>query len=276
MSTLPNCLDSYHYVGSQRKVDEMRADGAQIFLDSGAFSAFTTNKPINIDEYARYVLENEDIIEKVDGVLMASVLDGIGDAQQTLNQQAYLEKKGVTTLPCYHFSEPLEYLDYYIARYPYITIGGLVGKSSRDLKSWLDGIWDSHLTDGSGNPRLKVHAFGITSTEILQRYPWYSADSSSWLQYGLFGNVYTNHWLVLGISKDKQTRKEAGKHYDSFNEMEQMHIKAYLEESGIPVEDMRQAYNSRAVYNAREYVILGDQINNGGLRNGFASTQQLF
>lgn len=38
---IPHILESYHYIGSQRFIDQMRADNAKVFLDSGAFSAYT-------------------------------------------------------------------------------------------------------------------------------------------------------------------------------------------------------------------------------------------
>ena len=41
VENIPNILESWHYVGKQSYVDAMRADGAKIFLDSGAFSAYT-------------------------------------------------------------------------------------------------------------------------------------------------------------------------------------------------------------------------------------------
>jgi len=276
MANLPDKLDSYHYVHSQKKVDEMRADGAQIFLDSGAFSAWTTNKPINIDDYAKYVIENEDIIRKEDGVLMASVLDKIGCAQGTLDHQAYLEKKGAKCMPCYHFGEPIEYLEYYLSRYEYITIGGLEGKSANDLKNFLDPLYNDYLTDGSGNARVKTHLFGITAIEIMKRYPCYSVDSSSWIQFSLFGGAYTIPWGVLPISDQKASIKEAGKHFNTFTPIEHERIKTYIEQSGVLTDDMLSVYNSRAVFNAWEYVRQGRQVHEAGPTHEYMNSQFLF
>ena len=77
-------------------------------------------------EYCRYIQKNEDIIEKVDGMTCASVLDGIGDPLKTYQNQKAMEGMGVVPLPCFHYGEDERYLDYYAANYPYITIGGMV------------------------------------------------------------------------------------------------------------------------------------------------------
>jgi hypothetical protein len=49
--------------------------------------------------------QNRDIIRHDDGVCMASVLDGIGDAQLTYSNQIYMEQHGACPLPCFHFGE---------------------------------------------------------------------------------------------------------------------------------------------------------------------------
>ena len=74
---LPHILESYHYIGSQRIVDQMREDGAKVFLDSGAFSAFTLGVEIDLPTYCEYIKRNRDLWRVEDGAMMCSVLDGI-------------------------------------------------------------------------------------------------------------------------------------------------------------------------------------------------------
>ena len=126
---LPHILESYHYINSQRIVDQMREDGAKVFLDSGAFSAHTLGVAISVEDYWEYIKRNLDILRVEDGVVMASVLDGIGDPLQTWRNQLEMEMRGATPLPCFHFGEDPRYLDWYVERYDYITIGGMVGLS---------------------------------------------------------------------------------------------------------------------------------------------------
>src|SRR6476620_5700406 len=91
---LPHILESWHYVGKQSFVDHMRRNGAQIFLDSGAFSAYPLGVELSVREYCEYIQKNEDIIRKEDGILMASVLDGIGDPLKTYRNQLEMEARG--------------------------------------------------------------------------------------------------------------------------------------------------------------------------------------
>lgn len=192
VTSLPHILESYHYVGKQKYVDEMRVNNAQIFLDSGAFSAFTLGVNISVSEYCEYIKRNTDIIRVEDNVVMASVLDGIGDPLQTWRNQLEMELRGAKPLPCFHAGEDERYLEWYVRKYEYITLGGMVGSSTKQLCIWLDRMWDRYLTDGSGNPRLKVHGFGITSIPIMERYPWYCFPEgthevltrSGWKTYG--------------------------------------------------------------------------------------------
>lgn len=261
VETIPHILESYHYVGAQRFVDQMRADGASIFVDSGAFSAYTLGIDLSIDEYCNYILRNLDIIRVEDGTLMASVLDGIGDAQLTYENQLRMEKLGVRPLPCFHAGEDERYLEWYVANYDYITLGGMVGSSTKQLCIWLDRMWDRYLTDGAGNPKIKVHGFGITAIPIMERYPWYSCDSSSWIQSAAFGSVVTPQYGPLSVSTKSPSRHDKGQHATTLSEIETEHVMGMLEKQGFPYERLSTVYESRAAYNLWAYGEINRQIN---------------
>lgn len=242
-------LESYHYVYKASSVAMLRRDNVKVFLDSGAFSAYTQGVDIDIKAYCRYIQDNADIIKVEDGILLASVLDGIGDPEKTLHNQNTMEKLGVKPLPCYHYGEDESYLEHYIKNYEYITIGGMVPIHRNQLFYWLDRLWDRHLTDGSGRPRLKVHAFGINHVPLIERYPWYSADASSWVHYSRNGNVVfldeNDRMIYLPISADKEVRKVHGQHYDTLEPVHKAEIKRLLELNGCDVERLRTNYLSR-------------------------------
>ena len=262
MVATPNILESYHYVHSQRYVDEMRADRAQVFLDSGAFSAHTLGVTINIEDYCRYIITNRDIIRHEDNVCMASVLDGIGDDLQTWRNQLRMEELGATPLPCFHFGEDDRFLEWYISRYPYITIGGLVGKSNLDVIQWLDRIWEKYILAGSGRPRLKVHAFGVTRIELMERYPWHSVDSSSWIQYAVYGHIFFPEFGSLTASSKSPGRHDFGRHVTTLTGPEQAFILNRLREKGFEYERIADVYEARAVFNClsfQELNVLLDQ-----------------
>lgn len=254
-------LESYHYVKVDRKVNELHALKRPIFLDSGAFSAYTLGIQLDLVEYCDYIKRNRDFIRVEDGALMASVLDGIGDAQMTYDNQKHMESLGVRPLPCFHAGEDERYLEYYIANYDYITLGGMVGASQKDLQIWLDRIWDRHLTDGSGNPRIKVHGFGITSVTLMERYPWYSCDSSSWVQTASFGGIQMPDGSVVSVSDKSPSRHDAGQHYLTVTELERAAIKRTIEAAGFDAQRVVESAYPRIAFNLWAYREMQDRIN---------------
>lgn len=261
VNTLPHLLESYHYIYKDTFVNAIRERGDMIFLDSGAFSAFTLGATLDIVAYCDYVKQNEDILRKDDGVLMVSVLDGIGEAQLTYDNQLKMESLGVRPLPCFHAGEDERYLEHYVKNYDYITLGGMVGSHTSQLIIWLDRMWDKYLTDASGNPRIKVHGFGITSVPIMERYPWASCDSSSWVQSAAYGTVITPNYGPMTVSTKSPDRYEAGRHVSNLPAIVQDRVLELFIEHGFDYERLSTVYESRAVYNLKSFGIVNEQIN---------------
>jgi hypothetical protein len=274
---IPNILESYHYVGSQKYVDQMRADDAKVFLDSGAFSAYTLGVEIDLPVYCEYIKRNKDIWRVEDGVMMASVLDGIGDPLKTFQNQWAMEQLGAKPLPCFHAGEDERFLEHYVKNYEYITLGGMVGSSTKQLCIWLDRMWDRYLTDGSGRPRLKVHGFGITAIPIMERYPWWSVDSSSWIQSAAFGSIVTPEWGPLSVSEKSPSRHDAGQHATTLTPIEQDIVLQTLEKNGFTYERLSTVYESRAAYNLWAYGVVNEMMNAANNYEKFnARVQELF
>lgn len=274
---IPHILESYHYIGSQRYLDQMRADNAQVFLDSGAFSAYTLGVSIDLPTYCEYIKRNMDLWRVEDGVVMASVLDGIGDPLQTYRNQLQMEALGAKPLPCFHAGEDERYLEHYVKNYEYITLGGMVGSSTKQLCIWLDRMWERYLTDGSGRPRLKVHGFGITAIPIMERYPWYSVDSSSWIQSAAFGSIITPQWGPLSVSEKSPSRHDAGQHATTLTAIEQDYVLQMLESQGFTYERLSSVYESRAAYNLWAFGVINEMMNAQNNYEQFTSrVQELF
>lgn len=236
-------LESYHYIGKESFVRKIRNDGVKVFLDSGAFSAWTKGVSVDLPGYCEYIKRNADII----GV--ASVLDAIGDHNGTFINQAAMERHGVVPLPCFHFGEPTEVLDYYVKNYPYITIGGMVGKSPKQLKVWLDRIWEDHLTHPDGTPKLKVHGFGLTSLPLMMRYPWWSVDSSTWVQWAANGSILVPAVGQINVSAKSSSRKIEGMHLDTIAPLQRDHVEGVIRSWGFDPQRLRDEYITRWAWN---------------------------
>lgn len=273
---LPHILESYHYVNKPKYVNAMRNDNAKVFLDSGAFSAFSLGVEIDLPTYCNYVKANADIIRMEDNVVMASVLDGIGDPLQTYRNQLSMEELGVKPLPCFHFGEDERYLEWYIKNYEYITIGGMVGKPVKQLIKWLDRIWERYLVDHTGKAKIKVHAFGITSIRVMERYPWFSCDSSSWIQAAAFGSIIDPDHGPISISEKSPSRHEAGRHAATLTPLEEDYLFSKLENAGFTYERLSTAYESRVAFNLWSFGVVNATINAANNEKFKATVQELF
>lgn len=236
-------LESYHYVKNETYLNRVRADGRKFFLDSGAFSAFTMGVQIDLNKFCDYCHRNADVIH------MVSVLDAIGDCDGTWRNQMAMEAQGVRPLPCYHFGEPTEVVDWYASRYEYITIGGMVPIPNNQLEVWLDRIWAEHLTDSEGKPKCKVHGFGLTSPYLMNRYPWYSVDSSTWQAMGSNGSIIMPTGKVLAVSSKAAQRKIPGQHIDTLKPIERDAVVRTIEEAGCSVDALQGHHSHRWVWN---------------------------
>lgn len=283
---LPHILESWHYVGKQSYVDHMRNNGAKVFLDSGAFSAYTLGATLRVEDYCDYIIRNHEIIRFEDGNMMASVLDGIGDAQKTYENQLYMEKifrdRGwpMRPLPCFHFGEDTRYLEHYVKNYDYITLGGMVGASTDQLSKWLTKIWENYLYDGSGRARIKVHGFGITAVPLMEGFDWYSCDSSSWIQSAAFGSIImpgiseSNPALPIAVSEKSPSRHDQDQHISTLSKDHRAVFDAHLAASGFNYERLSTIYESRAAYNLGAFGEVNKVMDARRRDNYFAGQQQ--
>lgn len=253
-------LESYHYIHRQSYIDKIRKDKVRVFLDSGAFSAFTKGVEVDIVAYCDYIKANRDIIEVVDGVLCASVLDGIGDPLKTYQNQLHMEKLGVRPLPCFHYGEDERYLEWYVQNYSHITLGGMVPISTPQLIHWLDRIWDTYLTNPDGTPKIRVHGFGLTNIALMKRYPWYSVDSSSWVQIAANGNILIPELGAIAVSKNSPAAKEYNRHLDTLPRNQMKALVEKIESQGFDVTRLQNEYVSRWSYNCWSFTTMNETI----------------
>ena len=90
---------------------------------------------------------------------------------------------------------------------------------------------------------MRVHGFGLTTFPLVERYPWFSVDSSSWAAISRNGGVllYPDA-RVLHVSIHASTRKEEGKHLDTIPEIQRLEVEKRLMEQGVDLHRIRQTY----------------------------------
>lgn len=209
-----------------------------LFLDSGAFSAWAQGQEIKIEDYIAFIKENESSITTY------SNLDVIGDPRGTWQNQKIMEQVGLSPLPVFHYGSDLKWLKKILKKgYKYMALGGMVPISTQALIPWLDDLFSNYLTDEKGMPFIKVHGFGLTSLRLLFRYPWFSVDSTSWVVTGRLGSIFipvfkngewdylTNPWKVA-VSNKSPKNKEKGQHITTLTKTQRKNLELYLKEKG--------------------------------------------
>lgn len=153
----------------------------RFFLDSGAFSAHTRGHVIDLDRYCDFIKGIEAHVHPV------ACLDVIGDWRGSAHNYDLMRAKGVDVMPTYHMGSPDHELRRLLKDADYLALGGIVGATRETMQPWLDKCF---RTIHDFWPK-KIHAFGVMAQWALERYPFYSADSSSALVGAGMGRVST-------------------------------------------------------------------------------------
>jgi hypothetical protein len=231
------------------------------FLDSGAFTLKTeaakyaekTGKSEwtyydtkahwkYVDAYCRFVKDHWQSIDYFANV------DAIPNPVLTWRNQKYIEDAhGIEPVPVVHYRTDLSWLHHYVRRgYRYIGVGGLVGEAgSEECGRWLDSLFNLVCATPDRTPSVRLHAFGLTSVELMHRYPWYSVDSASWTKIASYGGILVPHrrkgeWdftitpYVMKVADESPDRHRAGYHFHALPKREQQLIEDWLEHIGVP------------------------------------------
>ena len=178
--TLP--LISYFYAKKDLKL--FREYKKPLYLDSGVFTARKKGKTISIKDLITYYKKNEDIIDWVFN------LDE-GDPENQLNNCKIMKKAGLNVIGIFHGKKSgkahgimnMEYLDRFAEVSNYVALGSLVPEYFDSVFEYIDkrNLWP-----------LKIHALGTERLNLLDRYPFYSSDSSAFQKSYTYGLISEN------------------------------------------------------------------------------------
>lgn len=167
-------LCSYYYFKRKQLSDlftRFAPLDVEIMADSGGFQAWSMGTPIAVQDYIAWLKAQGN------AVFSYANLDAIGDPVGTWRNQQIMEEAGLLPIPVFHYGSDWKWLDHYQARYPYIMLGGMVSERQRGTKAlgrWLLDVFRRASRD------VVFHGLGTSSPTLLEAFPFYSADSSSW------------------------------------------------------------------------------------------------
>jgi hypothetical protein len=245
----------YHHKGDQPSEEVIQASdeyGLDLFLDSGAFTAFTQKIEIKPADYAAYVHNVRHHFT------VCSSLDAIGDPAKSYAILKELEHLGCKVQPVFHAREDPQWLVKYLDEgYDYIFVGGMVPETTQWLRSWLDDLFHRYLTNADGTARVRLHGFGLTDQLLMFRYPWYSVDSTSWIFTGMFGGCVfmTPRGLrkIVFSAHSPQAKMLDAPHYANLAPLHQREVDRWLERYGITAAQCTESYSYRHMVNARTF-----------------------
>ena len=255
----------YNFYSGKKDVDKdwqyVKFYGGKIFVDSGAFSAWTRGVKIDVDDYIKWLNERDyiDLCGQLDTIpgdrVYGATLDQVNEAaRMTWENYLYMYervKNPKRLLYTFHVGEPIEFLkqalewrDSNEEPIEYIALGGMVGKSTAIRKSFLDKCFE--IIENSSNPFVKVHTFGMTSVSLLRQYPITSCDSTSWALTGAMGNIA----MDVGIIAVSSQQKNDPNYYLYLPKEAREAFEKSILDLGFNIEELAEDANKRAIFNA--------------------------
>lgn len=246
-----------HWVSLIRKYGKK----SKLFIDSGAFSAWTRNQYISVDDYIDFINDRSDCIDYygqidcIPGTIFKKPTSAEVEkaGQQTWENFLYMYYKMKNPgglMYTFHVGEPLwqlsralEWKDKDGNPLSHMAFGGMVGKNRKTQISFIEKCFS--VIKHSTNPNIKVHAFGLIAPDVLEVFPFYSADSSGWLQVGQNGNIYVPTGIVL-VSSQQMDKKE---HILNQSPEAIKNLKNYVEKFGYTLEGLMNNYADRSIWN---------------------------
>lgn len=184
-----NILIAYPYL-KKESIDLIKSnDSIRFVLDSGAFTAWKAGKPIDLDDYCRFI---EQLPFKPWRYFN---LDVIGNGEKSMKNYETMLKRGFSPVPIFTRGEDIKMIDEYYKTSDVVGIGGLV--KTKGNMGFVKGIMEV-----VGN--RKVHLLGFVRHQYINYYKPYMCDASSWS----YGSRVGDFKVYMGKGVIKSFRKK--------------------------------------------------------------------
>jgi len=230
----------------------------RILIDSGAFTAWNSGRPVQLAElldYNKSLLEQYgdkhdfifislDVIpgERGRAATTAELKEGMKRSYENfLVMQQELSPHYV--LPVYHSGEPESLRDLYLKHTDYICLSMNQSMSEKHRVEWAIR---------AQVPGIKMHGLAATGNSMMRYVDWYSVDSAAWLMTASMGSIY---WLTpkgirpITVSEKSSSIKQHNAHVETFTMSAE--IKQEIERRGFTVQGLSERYQDRMLWNIR-------------------------
>ena len=234
--------------------------GGHLFVDSGAWTAHSRGVELDIDEYIQYVNDHDEYFyifaqgDKIPGRFRQekTYQDKVTAPELSWKNYLYMVdrvKSPFKLLPIFHQGEEfkwlqniLNYTDELGNHIPYIGLSPANDSGVPMKIEFLRRCFS--IIKKSNNPNVRTHAFGMTSLDVLEKFPLTSADSTSWIMAAANGSIYTPY-STLPIS----SKSNVPGHYRTLMGKEKKAVDDYIEAQGFTAEQAGEDYKVRMKIN---------------------------
>jgi hypothetical protein len=193
-----NVLNSYFYwLKCKDNRQWNKEELGYFYLDSGAFTAWTRKVEIDIDKYIECINYHYKLFEEKLIAINLDIIPGefgrtptkkeVEDAcKKGLDNYYYIkERTDAKIMPVFHQHDDWKYLKTYIEDDCFVLgISPANDLSTKKRKPWLDKVFSMVKL------QKRCHGLAATSPELMQRYPFFSCDSATWVMSAGMGSCY--------------------------------------------------------------------------------------
>ena len=232
----------------------------KLMIDSGAHTMFYTGGTLDTDEYINYLNSLGDYVHifvQTDKIPNYDSSGRVRDFESApkYNWENYLYMRSKLDhpeklLPVFHIGEDYSYLKNMLdwvgpngEKVPYIGISPRQEDPWSTKLNFMESCFE--VIKHSSNPNVKTHALGMTKLSALERLPFTSADSTSWVITAAMGSIMTSEGT---IAVSEKSTHQLG-HYLRLPKQGKQKIEEYVESFGLTMPLVMKDYNARAVLN---------------------------
>lgn len=186
-------------------VEDWQSPG--ILVDSGAYSMWSGRAVIDIGAYIEFCHKYR---QKLDGYFVLDQMPGTpeappdklgytGAAETSYDNWMTMREAGLDPIPVFHYGESSEFLEEYCVECEVVGLSGGPMRGKPQMFEWLMAIYATY-------PNQKFHVLGVTNTDLMAYFPFYSVDSVTWQAYAWYG----------GKSNQKLLRKRSPEFYAKY------------------------------------------------------------